>query len=409
MAAKVRLYIVAICIVGVTGILWAQPEPMYIQGGTIFTMAGEVIEDGILRLEEGKITYVGRRITIPKDAIVLEAVDKYITPGFILAHSAIGTQPEAGQPGLNPVTPGFQIYDTINLNDPEFAEAASHGVTSINIMPVSRRPIPGVGTVMKTLGRHYEDQVVNKVSALGINLIQVARVTENTRDRSLASEVEAIILIRNWFREASRIQAAREDIQIGYSDFDIDGHTLMLLRAINKEIPVFIYANSPTEIERGISLFEDYDLQAVFVGMSDIDKLWDRFISWQPDLLTGSLDVFSTGGWLKPITLTLVDSLLQRNFRFQCQVDQFGMKGQGEVRNIMHQAAILQQAGLSQTEALKTITAVPAKLLGVDDRLGTIEVGKDADLNIFSEPPLEILSLPDIVMINGQIVNEPRR
>ncbi|MBS1272455.1 MAG: Adenine deaminase [Candidatus Marinimicrobia bacterium] len=143
--------------------------------------------------------------------------------------------------------------------------------------------------------------------------------------------------------------------------------------------------------------------------MSQIDELWGRFSSWHPDILTGPLDIYSTGIWLESINMQRADSLFRRNFQFQLQVDQFGRKGLADIKNIMHQTALLQQAGLSQLDALKTITSVPAKILDIEERVGSIEVGKDADLNIFSEPPLEVLSLPDIVMVNGQIVNESRR
>ena len=390
--------------------VFAQPEITYIDGGTIYTMAGEVIENGIVRMEEGKITYVGRRIAIPKDAIVLDATDKYITPGFILAHSTIGIpEPRSSEISLAPVTPDYRIHDILNLDDPGFAEATMHGITAINTMPRPTRPISGVGVLVKTQGEVFINQVIRKKSALSINLVQKSQAITSERERSLASEVEAIILIRNWLQEASRLQNARENISAGYSDFDIDGHTVNLLKAINHELPTFIYANSPTEIERGISLYEDFNLQVVFVGMNQINKIWDRFTEWKPPIITGPLDLFPQEDWFLPVTLGRVDTLFQRNFPCHLQVDEFGLYGHGGVRNLVYQAAMLQKIGLSDVEAMQTITTIPAQILGVEDQLGTIEIGKDADLNIFSDQPLTSLALPDLVIIDGRVVNEPRR
>ncbi|MCF7802920.1 MAG: amidohydrolase family protein [Candidatus Marinimicrobia bacterium] len=411
MGQRLKFVILLAVGLGLSILANAQPEPMYIEGGTIYTLNDEIIENGIIRLENGKITYVGRRITIPKDAIVLEAVGKYITPGFILANTTLGldTDNETDLVNRQPITPGFRMMDVVDISNPAFSEAILHGITAANIMPQPDRPIPGVGTLVKTAGDRYLDRVVNEMSALSINLIRASHPNVQARERSLASEVESIILIRNWLREANRIREAREDFQSGYSDFDIDGHTQMLIRTINQEIPVFIYANTPTEIERGLSLREDYDFSPVFVGMEQIDMFWERFSDWQPQIITGPLTQYNPEGFLPAVSIEKADSLFQRNFRFHLQVDQYNDDGLAGVQNLVYQAALLQRLGMSTEQALKTITTIPAEMLHVEDRLGTIEVGKDADLNIFSEPPLESLSLPDIVMVNGHIVNESYR
>jgi len=399
---KILLIMVFLCV----GKMNAQP--LYIQGGTIYTMTGNPIHNGIIRIEEGKITYVGRRITIPGDAPVLDATGKYITPGFISANSHLGVAPESlfTSAHSQPVTPDYNIIDAVNLQDPGFSEAVLYGITTLNIMPDSPRPLPGVGCLLKTGGRHFQSRVLRRESALEINLVQENRPSRGTRERSLSKEVETMLLIRNFLKQASEIKQTRESMTVPYSDYEITGQMQTLLRAINQEIPVMIYARRPTEIERALSLVEDFGFRPVYVGLEDIDQIWERFQNTSIDLVTGPVIPESTLGAENGITLPLVKQMLDRNFRIQLQTGISDEAGSGSIRDMIYQVTQLLRLGFSLEDALKTITIIPAKMFGVSDRIGTIEVGKDADLNIYSELPLTDQGIPDFVFINGEIVTE---
>ncbi|HKJ69923.1 MAG TPA: amidohydrolase family protein, partial [bacterium] len=371
----------------------------------------KTIDNGIIRIESGKITYIGRRLNIPSTALQMDATDKFITPGFIVAHSTIGLSADhfTADSTQDLVTPGYRVIDHLDLADPGFAEASLHGITTVNIMPYSKRPIAGVGVLIKTDGTRFWDRVIDRTSALSIFLIQDQVTSVVERERSLASEVEAILEIRTNLQRALELKQSRDNIAGTPSDEGISGHLEVLLNALNQEIPVMIYARTPTEIERGISLYEDFDLHPIFVNMGLVDQLVERFVGQAIDFIPGPVEQAASQQWMAPVEFGLIGDLFRQKFRTQILVNDFGVEGSGGIRNLLYQAAVLQRLGVSSEEALRSITVYPAEMLGVDDRLGTIEVGKDADLNIFSAPPLEMQTVPDIVIINGEVVTEARR
>ncbi len=390
--------------------LTVRGEAFFIVGGTILTMTGKTIDNGIIRIENGKITYIGRRLDIPSTALQLDATDKYITPGFIVAHSTVGLVQEhfTADSARALVTPGYRVIDQLDLTNPGFAEASLHGITTVNVMPYSKRPIPGVGVLIKTDGTSFRDRIVNRASALSVFLIQEQVTSLVGRERSLASEVEAILEIRTNLQRALELKRSRENGAGPTSNERISGHMEVLLKALNQEIPVMIYARTPTEIERGISLYEDFDLHPIFVNMGGMDQMMERFMGRAIDFIPGPVEHSALQQWMAPIEFELLRNLFTRKFRTQILVNDFGIDGSGGIRNLLYQAAILQRLNISGEEALRSITVYPAEMLGVEDRLGTIEVGKDADLNIFSDPPLEVQSVPDIVIVNGEVVTEAR-
>lgn len=407
--AQVRYLIsIVICILFSAGLIAAQHGDLYIHGGTIYTMAGNPIEDGVIRVEDGKITYVGRRLKIPSEALTLDATGKVITPGFILAFSHLGLTQES-EVKESPITPGYRALDIVNLEDPGFAEARTHGITAVNIMPPDKRPVPGVGVVLKTGGADFRTRIVKNPSALSINLVASYQPYKNFRGIGFSSEVADIIALRSRLNEAKKYRNGKQNGDANNSTSLAELHHSMFLKAINQEIPVMITAESPTEIERGLSLAEDFDFKPIFVGVHSIENLWSRFNAPYKHLVVESSINNSTSSELSPISDEALLQLFERNFHPQIAIDESGYEEAGAVRYYPLQASILQRLGVSLETALKTLTVYPAEMLNLQDKLGTIEVGKDADLIIFNEGPLTIHALPDFVIIDGQIISEGRR
>lgn len=396
-------------------VCWASPLPgmtWYIQGGTIFTGDGQVIEEGIIRIEDGEITYVGISLSPPKDALVLEAKEKFITPGFILANTRIGVPREHPGDALSDreVTPGFRVFDVINPEHPGFQTAVRYGVTTVNVMPISRRPVPGVGAIIKTGGGPLTERVINPASALAVNLVQKNDVEKvRQASRGFASEVAAILEIREALTEAVRTKTTFEQGEDTPRTPVVNGHTAMLIRALNQEMPTFIYARTSTEIERGMSLYEDYRFRPVFIQPRITEPVWERFRSSQFPVIIGPLSTPKTlpAGYQDP--LRLFRHLRTYDLQFHLQINGVSRAEHGRVHQLRYQAAQLLQAGFSAQDVLSTLSLVPAELLGISHRTGTIEIGNDADLNIFGAHPFQDLAPPDIVIIDGEVVTKPNR
>ncbi|MBD3274533.1 MAG: amidohydrolase family protein [Candidatus Marinimicrobia bacterium] len=401
---------IIVCLFFIASIFPVQPlssQPLYIVGGQIITMTGITLNGGIIRVEQDKITYVGRRLSVPQDALVIDAEEKFITPGFILAHSYVGVAPEKQRPNDDfTITPGFRVLDALNVQDPIFEVAARHGITSINCMPLSDRVIAGSGILLKSYGLSFWDRIVKEQSALSINLIQQ---NQDGAERTLASEVENILAVRNRLNEAVALKAENESVGKEARTEAVSGHLQVLLKVINQELPVMVYAQEPTEIERGISLVEDFDLHTQFINIPDMNLFTDRFTSnrtafiLEPDAI---LSRFETGTDTVQNTTLLQNA---RNFRLGLMVDEKASGGSQAIRHLAYFAARLKSLGLTPEEALQTITVNPARMLNVEDRLGTLEVGKDADINIFSDHPMDGNLIPDLVIVDGVVVAEPGR
>lgn len=386
---------------------------LYIYGGTIYTMKGVPIQNGVIRVENGKITYVGRRLKVPSDALSLDATGKVITPGFMVARSTTGVEIDTDIPPAqgSAITPGYSVLDAINLNDPGFEEARQHGITSVHIVPPGNAPMTGTGTVLKTGGANIRRRIVRDPASLNINLIANNRTIQNETLGGFSTEVANIIAIRNQFRKAMERKNLLESTRnIGHeTPMQSSIHTEVVMQALDQEIPVMIAAQSPTEIERGLSLADDFGLTPIFVGIRSIDQLWNRFNSHYKFLIAKSMINSSSGSVIRPTPNLLLSELFQRNFYLQVVVDGNGIEGTGAIRYLSVQAAILGRWGVSTETLLKSMTLYPAQMLDLGDRLGSIEVGKDADLIIFNEGPLTTKAIPDFVIIDGRIVSEGLR
>jgi hypothetical protein len=178
---------------------------------------------------------------------------------------------------------------------------------------------------------------------------------------------------------------------------------------INQELPVMVYAQEPTEIERGISLVEDFDLHAQFINVPDMDQFTDRFTGNRTAFILEPDAILS--GFERGTGTAQNATLLQnaRNFRLGLMVDEKASGGSQAIRHLTYFATKLKSLGLTPEEALQTITVNPARMLNVEDRLGTLEVGKDADINIFSDHPMDGNLIPDLVIVDGVVVAEPGR
>ena len=350
---------------------------------------------------------MGRRLKVPADAFTLDATGKVITPGFVLARSSLGTVDSEAR-SSDAVTPGYSALDVIDLNDPGFVEARRHGITAVHIVPPGIAPVNGTGVVLKTGGTNFRKRIVRNPGSLNINLIAGRPGNEEPGLGGFSPEVASIIAIRSRFREAERRKSEAEAIENANRDQVriTSAHTEIMMKALNQEIPVMIAAQSPTEIERGLSLAEDFTLRPVFVGVASIGQLWSRFNSHYRHLIVHSALNLPPDPLIEPAPTDLISGLFQRNFRLQVVVDESGFEGSGAVRYNSFQAAILQRFGVDTETALKSLTVYPAEMLGLTDRVGTIEVGKDADLVIFNEGPLTTYAIPDFVIIDGNIISE---
>ncbi|MBC7122101.1 MAG: amidohydrolase [Pseudothermotoga sp.] len=368
-----------------------------IKGGTVWT-GSETIDNGVVLIEEKKITAVGQKVSIPYGCEVIDAHGKFVTPGLIDAHSHIGLIPE----GLDweysdvndfygPITPQMRAIDAIDLRDAAFSDALNGGVTTVYTGPGSANVIGGIGLVLKTTGRILKEEAALK-AALGPKRSREYRSKEpypSTRMGTVALFKQVLEEAKLWVEDPAKVDQSRK-------------HTCAIVaRAIRRELPVKIHlSTSPDEITAAIRLIKEYSLDASIDHVFGGDLLAEEIKKAGIPVVYGPMMLSRLYSGFKYVNDRIPVELSKHGVLVALMTDH-PVIPQKHLRLL---ATVAVRNGASYDEALKMITVNPAKILHIDDSVGTIEVGKDADVVVWNDHPLRPNSYPACVVIDGTVV-----
>jgi len=369
-----------------------------VKGGTIWTGTGKTIENGMIIIESGKISYVGPEKKIDAKVDVIDASGKFITPGFVDAHSHIGLIPE----GLDweysdvndytgPVTPQMKAIDALDPYDEAFEDAITGGVTTVYTGPGSANVIGGVGLVMKTTG-----EIIKKEAALKMALGPKRNRDRKSKEPYPTTRMGTVALLRNTFLSVKKWM--KKDLEV---DKEKEIQYEVISKVLKGDLMAKIHlSTSPDEIVAVLNLIKEFDIRASIDHVFGGDLLADEIaksgvpVVYGPPMISKLYSAFRYVHDGIPVTLAKKGVLVaimtdhpvipQKHLRFLASV---------VVRN-----------GLDYDEALKMITVNPAKILGIYDRVGSLEDGKDADIVIASDHPLKVYSKIEKVLIGGKVV-----
>lgn len=377
---------------------------MLIVNGKILTMSEDnrIYEKGYLEITDGKIIGVGdmRRLNWreknQQDGI-LDATNAIVMPGLIDAHSHVGIceekKGEIGDDcneGTNPVTPSLRAMDAINPMDAAFHEAIAAGITGVMVGPGSANVIGGQFAFIKTDGRCIDEMVVKQPAAMKAALGENPKVNYGEQNECPATRMASAALLRKTLRRAKDY-----DPDKGW-DADLEA----MQGVIRKEIPLKVHVHRADDIFTAIRIAREFDINITLDHCTE-GHLIAEYIKEAgypaivgPDLTSKSkievenmsfktCGVLQKAGVLTAITTDHPVSLLQ--YLPIC-------------------AGLTVRAGLPLMEAYRAITINPAKICGVDDRLGSLEVGKDADIAIFDGNPMETMTKTLYTIINGKVI-----
>ncbi|AKI97814.1 amidohydrolase [Kosmotoga pacifica] len=367
-------------------------------GGKIWTGTGKNIDDGLVLIENSKISYVGPMKELSPDVEIIDAKDKFVTPGFIDAHSHIGLIPE----GLDweysdvndvsgPVTPQMRAIDALNFYDPAFKDAIGGGVTTVYTGPGSANVICGVGLIMKTSG-----EIVKSEAAL-----KMASGPKRNQDRKSnqpypTTRMGTIALMRSVFRSVREWMNGQLKI-----DDDKKYEYEVVAKVLKGEMPAKIHLSLyPDEIRSIIGLIKEFGINAsidhVFGGDLVTDEIFDSGIP----VVYGPVLISRTFSYYRYVNDKIPVELAKKGVLVALMTDHPVVPQ----KHLRFSASVLVRNGLDYDEALKTITINPARILGIDEKVGSLEVGKDADIVICSGHPLKLGTKIEKVLINGEAV-----
>jgi imidazolonepropionase-like amidohydrolase len=421
--------VVFLCLTVSTGV--AQ-QVTAIRGGTLLTMIGEPIENGTVLIQDGKISAVGANVRIPGNAAVIDASGKYVMPGIIDAMTYYGIRPFELNDRSSPVTPqnrAIQAYYPYgdfmrgSTGVQVDKDLISGGVTAVYIAPGDRQVIGGQGAVVKTWGEDFESMIVREPAAMDMTIGETAKREEQnptTRMGIVALLRRTLLDAQEYARQVDEYdeQRAEEGDDATPPARDLGKEALLALLAT--EVPARIEVDFLDDIRTAIRLAEEFGFDLILdsgLGAYKIKEvLAEKGI---PVVLGPPTHPFITGGEVS-MTADLYNLMSEYN---AAELTEAGVKvaiasfgfgfgsfgGATQGRWLLIEAAYATGYGLSDDDALKAVTLNAAEILGVDDRIGSLQVGMDADVIVLDGYPLNVKTWVDVVLINGEKVHERSR
>lgn len=381
---------------------------MVIINGKIITMEEETIECGYVRISEGKIAEIGTMEAYGEEKGVEDIIDvkgAWVMPGLIEAHAHIGISEEKWgviaddcNEGTNPVTPYLRAIDAINPMDPAFHEAIGAGITSVMAGPGSANVVGGQFAFIKTQGRCVDNMIVKHPAAMKIAFGENPKTAYGDRDMYPSTRMGTAALLRQTIFEAVQYWEKKKRGELDELDFEKE----CWIPVLKKEIPLKAHAHRADDILTAIRIAKEYGLDMTIDHGTESHLITDEVKKSGFPVIVGP-------------DLTSRSKLEVQNMNFK-------------TNRILHEAGVLfaittdhpvtmiqylplcaglaVKQGLPMEEGLKAITINAAKICKVDDKVGSLKIGKDADIVVFTGNPMEVFTETLYTIINGKIVYE---
>lgn len=363
---------------------------------------GEILVDGT------KIKAVGEHVDAPSDATVIDAKGHNVYPGFIDAHShlgldgfGIGFEGQDYNEMGDICTPQLRAIDSFNPLDPTVHQAAMGGVTCVATGQGSSNAIGGTWIAVKTTGKCVDDMIVKDPiamkCALGENPKRCYKDKGNFARMSTAAHLRETVLKAQDYK--ARKEAANGDIT-KMPPYDMKSEAM--IPVLNREIPLKIHAHQANDIITAIRLAKEFNLKLTLEHTTEghlivdvLERVKDEVpMAVGPTLTHASKFELQNKSWTTPGILS----------KAGCSVSIITDAPVTPQQYLPLCAGLAVKAGMDEYEALKAITINPAKHIGIEDRVGSLEEGKDADIVIFDGNPMSVEGVCETVIINGAVV-----
>src|SRR5688572_96485 len=387
----------------------ALAQQIAVRGETVYTMAGQPISDGVVLIRNGKIERVGsaQQVTIPSGYQTLRA--KVVTPGLIDARTVVGLSGYLNQPHDQmqlelsaSIQPELRAIDAYNAQEKLVEWLRQYGVTTVQ---TGHRPgalMSGQTMIVTTTGDNVDEAVVNPSAAVATTL---GTAGMGQAGKSPGTRAKQISMLRAEFLKAKEYDtkqtSAKED-QKPARDLRLE----TLVRVLKREIPLLVNAQRAQDIISALRLAKEFNLRIILDGAAESYLVIDEIKAANVPVIIHPT-MFRAVGETENLSMETVATLRKAGIQVALQsgYETYVPK----TRVVLFEAAVAASNGLTPEEALSTITIEAAKILGVQDRVGSIEVGKDADLALFDGDPFEYTSHCVGTVIDGIVVSsEPR-
>ncbi|MCE6994246.1 amidohydrolase [Saccharothrix sp. S26] len=375
-----------------------------ITGGYVVPVVGEPIEGGTVLVQDGKIVAVGLDVEVPDGVPVVDAAGGWVLPGFVEAHGHLGVHEEgegwAGQDTNEMTDPNgarLRALDAINAADQGFADALAGGVTTAVVKPGSGNVIGGQTVAVKCWGRTADEMLVrNPVSvksALGENPKRV--YGDQKKLPSTRQGVAAVI--RDAFTKAQDYVARRDAAE---GAFDRDTTSEVLARVLSGELPWCQHCHRADDIATALRLADEFGYRLIVNHGTEGHLIADLLAERDIPVIIGPLFTSRSKVEVRNRSLRNPGILARAGVRIAITTDHPVVP----IHFLVHQVTLAVKEGLDPRVGLESITVNPARIMGLDDRVGSLTPGLDGDVVIWSGDPLDVMSRALKVFVEGREV-----
>lgn len=381
---------------------------MLIKNARILPMEGESIENGWLLTEGGVIRALGGMNSLPAvETDTFDAQGGVLLPGLVDAHThlgmwedSLGFEGDDGNEETDPATPQLSAVDAVNPLDRCFGEAAGAGVTTVVTGPGSANPIGGQLIAMKTVGRRIDDMLVKSPVAIKFALGENPKTVYHEKSETPITRMATAAIIRENLVKARRyldkLEAAKEDEDADEPEFDYKCEALLPL--LRGEIQAHFHAHRADDIFTAIRIAKEFQLDYAIIHCTEGHLIAEELKQENARIFSGPFlcdrckpelhnltpktpGILHTAG-LEPAIIT-DHPVIPEQYLTLC-------------------AALAVREGMDYAAALRAVTINPARLLRIDNRVGSLRPGKDADLAIFAGDPLSLTTPVQFVAVGGR-------
>jgi imidazolonepropionase-like amidohydrolase len=388
-------------------------ETVAITNARIVPVSSPPIERGTIVITDGRITAVGARAAVPSGARRIDAAGLSVYPGWIDAWTSVGISEIDSVAGsmdvreIGPFNPAVQAWIAVNPHSEMIKTARANGVTTTLVAPAGG-DISGTASAMNLSGMYPKDMVVLGDAGLMISLPSIYRVergsgpggrgggesTLEERRRRVTRDMERL---KQYLREAKAYSEMRAR---GGQQAAVDTSLEAMLPVIRGQRPAIVNANHFRDIRAAVDLAQEFGLKLLIAGGADAWKVTDLLKEKNVGVLYGAVHSLPRSQEDPyDVSFSTPEALRRAGVRFAIVTG-----SDFDVRNLPYQAAMAAAYGLEREDALKAITLWPAELLGIADKVGSIETGKLANLLVSRGDPLDIRSEVRYVFIEGREV-----
>ncbi|SDM45846.1 Imidazolonepropionase [Fictibacillus solisalsi] len=375
---------------------------LLIKNGMLMTGTGMMYKGDVL-LGQGKIAGIGEISGLPETGTVLDAEGKFVTPGLIDVHTHLGIHEEGIGPAghdynetSNPVTPYVRAIDGINPNEKGFEDARKAGVTTVQVMPGSANVIGGEMVVLKTAGTVIDQMVIRNPSGMKAAFGENPKRFYGGKGKAPVTRMGIAALFRKEMKAAQHALKKLEKGEELTPDLGIEH----LIKVLKKEIPIRAHAHRADDIATILRLATEFGFDLTIEHCTEGHQIASFIaehhvrVSVGPTLSTRSKIELADKGWhtLKELNAAGVPVSITTDHPV-VGIDSLILSAISAVKH-----------GLQQETAWQAITLNAARHLGVEDRVGSLEKGKDADVVIWDGDPFDARSTVETTIINGAIV-----